>query len=565
MIAGFTLSGILFSLFTLIMIRRGGSLRSATWLMVVSLSLGIGLSSEFSSRFESLAIWFMATPVLMAIPFVESRDLRRMSLLPIGVILAFIGLEGVIPPSGTDEMTSSHYFYSQVQILFIYVYMSYHATRLGEREIEALAGHRQRSSAEAERAEQENQKRTKFLAKMSHELRTPMNGMLGMVQYLEARDLSPESRSLLLRLRRRSEHILEHINDALDLTQLDAGTEMKTEVTFDLSGLVSRVCDIQTQFGTLKKCALDVQIELESQVFTGDIRRLRHLLSTLLGTAFQESNNGLIKLRVSESKDSANDTRAPKALPIFFDVEYSVDTQSPMMVEESIDGASLVRSGLASTGSLDSLGVSSRVGAGDLSAKFASAFRVSELLGGRFQVAKEQRDRVIVTAQIPLRVSNEVCKRITLAPEKPRRTNTSYGLRALVVDDNAINRKIAGLLLKKLGCEFHTANDGIHGVQMARENHYDVIFMDLRMPKMDGFEAARTILKERGAGQDGCPIMALTANAYQEDVDKALASGMVAHIAKPVTLEKLESVLDEYVSSKRVLPELQRVSGESRR
>lgn len=549
------------SIFALWTLRGRNNVILSAWILVGVLLLGLAGTSLFTGGLEATSAWFLSFPVLFAVPFVTARDIRWMCWLPVPVMACvyFIGL--ALPSIEQAAIPEGYTVYAQLQMTVLYTVFCQYSTKLGEREVESLAQQREKSNQEATRAAQENEKKSRFLAKMSHELRTPMNGLLGMVQYLETRSLSPESLSYLSRLRKRSEHILEHINDALDLTQVDAGSASKGAEPFDLSRMISRICDVQTQFGSKEGCALDVQIDLPSSGFVADHRRLRHLLSTIVGTAFQESADGVVSFRVWRDQKAANDAAAP-GLPVSFEVLYvgrarAVENALRAKAPAERERGSVVTSTLAFEGTAGQ----SPLERGDLSAKFASAFRVSELLGGSFFVAREEGQQVRACARIPLLQADVPKASATSLPNMSMQDLAPSQRYVLVVDDNAINRKVACLLLQKLGCKCDTANDGIEAVQMASEHRYDAVFMDLRMPNMDGFEATRQIIAGWKSQDQGFPIMALTANAYEEDVSRALEAGMVTHISKPVNAAKLREVLETYVSGSSDPAQLQRSVG----
>lgn len=494
--------------------------KRAAWSLLHSLMVSIAGAALLSGASKSTSIWLVALPVMAGASFLSSEEIKRFARYPIPLALGIYGAGHCFPLLTDYEFAPFQRFATHILNALVLIYLSYLQHRQDESEVKAMAFQRELYVQETKRAEVESSNKSRFLAKMSHELRTPMNGFLGMVQHLRGQALEKQEGPLLDRLEQRAEQILEEINDALELTQIDAGAELRRQSCFDLENLVQRVCRLQTPSDRKMDARIETQIELQSSHFVGDARRIRQLISTILGTAIHLGSGEKIFLRVLGETGARGQ------------VDTTIEVKFREAEPESAGKAEL----------FDLLG---------------PAFRMANLLDGSFRVIREGPRKLGCLAQLTLKTAS--AEQIPAAPTqkvaKPA-ASSSHRARVLVVDDNAINRKVAGLLLERLGCEVQSAVDGIEAVEMAKTGNYDAIFMDLRMPRMDGFEATRRILAFDEGRPSSNTIIALTANAYQEDIEQSLACGMVAHLAKPVSLQKLQLVLDEHLQ----VPELQQAA-----
>lgn len=485
--------------------------RWAVWALLYGLTVSIVGAGLLSGASKSTSIWMGALPVMVGASFLSSEELKRFARYPIPVLMLIYGAGYLFPSLMDYEVNPIQRFSTHILNALAFIYLSHLQHRQDESEVDAMGSQRELYLQETKRAEVESYNKSRFLAKMSHELRTPMNGFLGMVQHLQGQAIQEKERALLDRLHQRAEQILEEINDALELTQIDAGADLKRQCYVNLKSLVHRVCRLQTPSDQYAGAHIETLIELQSPHLVGDARRIRQLLSTILGTAIQLGSGERIVLRVLGENVG----------------EDLVDLRIEMKFREAESEPG------AQADTIDMLG---------------PAFRMVNLMDGSFRVSREGRRELCCVASFSLPAAS--LEQIPAAPIKPSSKpmpRRSQQAKVLVVDDNAINRKVAGLLLERLGCEVQSAVDGVEAVEMAKAGDYDAIFMDLRMPRMDGFEAARRILALDEGSPRSNTIIALTANAYQEDIEQSLACGMVAHLAKPVSLQKLQLVLEEHV------------------
>lgn len=358
----------------------------------------------------------------------------------------------------------------------------------------------------------------RFLAVMSHEMRTPLNGIAGYAQLLGARDdLPADARDQLRTIGSSSEVLLGLISDVLDYSRNESGGLQLVDSPFRLAEVLSRSCEI------VRPMLLGRQIELvlnsdipDSATYRGDERRLTQVLMNLLGNAAKFTEQGSITL--SAASRPVGDTGADDVILTVQDTGIGIPadkldqlfnpfTQVDVSDRRSFAGAGL---GLAISQSLiqrmgGTIGVRSHEGEG-------STFWFSLVL-------QRTPDTTTITSEDsaagPVRAA-----------------------RVLVVDDHAVNRQVASLMLEAAGFEVATADNGALAVEAMQAGAFDLVFMDLHMPVMDGLTASRAI-RALGGQVGATPIIAMTAAAMPEDVDRCLAAGMNGHIAKPIRQEEL--------------------------
>lgn len=389
----------------------------------------------------------------------------------------------------------------------------------------------QRATQRAERADAE---KSDFLAKVSHELRTPMNGIMGMTQFLLSRPgLPPEARAQAETIHRCSTSLLGIFRDILDLSSIESG---QTRIKGEALDIVAVVHDLANLFSA--KCnATSHQIKvlvppLSHFWILGDATRLHQVLGNLMGNAIKFSDGGVIEVRleIDEAVDPGEESCT---------LRIGVRDQGIGMPQAQAE-------------SLCSGAVRPAVPSGGDSGHGVSMTReLIERMGGKLEVSSRLGEGSTFRVCLPVRKAAMQAPLVEPAANGPapsRADSDEDLLRVMVVDDLAINRKVAGLSLKRLGCRVDEAQDGVQAVELADKVAYDCIFMDLRMPNMDGFEATEAILAKSTCNR-GTPIIALSASAFEEDKRRCLEVGMVEHVAKPFRSSDLGRVLHTHVSN----------------
>jgi len=388
--------------------------------------------------------------------------------------------------------------------------------------------HRRNAAVLAEardRAEAATRARTAFLATMSHELRTPLNGVVGTIGLLEQED-DAEERALYLRTMRRSaEHLLQIIDDILDITKLEADRVGFERRPFEVAALVRTATDLVASPAQEKGLTIEVDLDTAvPAVLSGDAGRLRQVLVNLLGNAVKFTETGTVTVRVDlESECLFSDVAALRIRVEDTGIGIAEEDLGHLFVKFSqLDGAITRRFGGTGLG-------------------LAISRELVEKMGGRIDVASRLGEGSTFTVVVPLEIA--AAGAVASAPAAVEASPvTAVGLDVLLAEDNPTNTLVATRLLEKMGHRVVAVADGRAAVEALAVGRFDLVLMDMMMPVMDGLTATRLIRSGDRATAD-IPIVALTANALAEDRDAALAAGADTFVTKPVTVEKLLSAL----------------------
>jgi len=377
------------------------------------------------------------------------------------------------------------------------------------------------------RAEHASQAKSDFLAMMSHELRTPMNGVLGMLQLLETTHQDDEQREYTDAALESTGHLLAVINDILDFSRIEAGRMEIDQSYFAPEPL------LQNCVGTFRYLAREKGLYLEmegAEALAGleirsDATRLRQILSNLISNAVKFTEAGGIRVRVDVRHDERH----------MLNLTIDVRDTGIGIAEHKLDRLFQAFSQLDSSSAR-------RFGGTGLGLVIAR--RLAQILGGDLTVTSDPEQGSCFS--LALRVRSRALEQPAVA--EPKKEVTQLSGRVLLVEDNDVNRLVACRMLEHLGLEVATAGDGATALAMCAEQHFDCLLMDVQMPVMDGLEATRALRRrEREAGRDPVPIIALTANAMFEERQRCLAAGMDAHLAKPFRRRRLARLLSRYL------------------
>lgn len=362
-----------------------------------------------------------------------------------------------------------------------------------------------------------------FLANMSHEIRTPMNGIIGMVDLLSFTGLDAEQKNYVQTIKKSSGTLLHILNDILDLSKIEAGKMELRKSPVRLESLMEKLHALFSHqaFANNVKFTYSIESGLPA-FFMADETRLLQILSNLASNAIKFTEGGgsihihlnkkhntggryLLKVEVTDSGIGISEDDMGKLFNIFSQVDNSST--------KSYGGTGL---GLAISKRLCELmdghiGAFSTLGLGST---FWFTFEADE--------ANKKEIEGIVLTEEDLDFTGKFSDNIP---------------RILLVDDNLVNRQVSGEILKKSGCKVDFAEDGLQAIELVKSNSYDVIFMDIQMPKMDGVAATRKI-KEMNI-PDMAPIVAMTAYSMKEDKDKFMNAGLDDYISKPIKANDL--------------------------
>jgi signal transduction histidine kinase/CheY-like chemotaxis protein len=382
-----------------------------------------------------------------------------------------------------------------------------------------------------------NDAKSSFVAVVSHELRTPINGIIGTTDLFTDTPLNDEQKLYVNTIKKSSDVLLSLINNILDISKIESGKMTTEQISFDPAILLS---DINDCFGFLaqqRKLTLSIETNLKKDtLFRGDMHKIKQILFNLISNALKFTSHGEVRVKAHLIEETAS------VCKINFCVQDQGIGIAPENLAKLFNDFVQTDSSMARKFGGTGLGLS-------LSKKFA------RLMGGDLYVKSEvgQGSEFWLELSLEKVHSDALSTKVVEAPRvlmRPGLNETDIKIKVLIAEDNDVNQMILQKYLKKWGYSFSVAHNGKEALQLvSQDQQIGLILMDCQMPEMDGLEATRQIRQSNEQRIKFIPIIALTANALDEDKSNCLAAGMNSFISKPIDSTLLKREIDLFNES----------------
>lgn len=395
---------------------------------------------------------------------------------------------------------------------------------------ERLQESQQQLEQALQKAESASEAKTNFLSNMSHDIRTPMNALLGYTMMLKPKIKDEQLLGYVEKMERSGKLLLSIINHVLDMARIESGrmevNEVYTRVGIDIEEVIS-VFSLEAK---KKNIRLLTSVQVEHGHIMADLTKIREIFSNLLSNAIKYTpEGGTVQLNVRE---------LPCSRPGYACIQAEIADNGIGMSKEYLPTLfdAFTRERNTTVGKISGTGLGMPI-----------VKNLVEMQGGTIEVESElgKGSRFIVTLEHPI-ADEAHYKPQEQEAKSAQGAELLKGKRILLAEDNDLNAEIALFILQNMGLEVERVEDGAQCVSRLKQQPagtYDLIFMDVQMPKMDGYTATQAIRALDDKEKAAIPIVAMTANAFAEDRERALAAGMNGHIAKPIDVKKLEQVL----------------------
>ena len=411
-------------------------------------------------------------------------------------------------------------------LICLYTYYVYQKSKAEEQKQKQLL------MTAAEEADAANKAKSAFLLSISHDIRTPMNAIIGFTNIALHQNTVSDIHDSLEKVQKSSNHLLSLLNDVLDFTRIESGKVTISPEPMDITQLTDNVQAIMNGLLYNRDLKFEVHREISKNPYVlADVVRIREVLVNLLGNAVKfTKDGGKITLDIS-SYPGADE----KHIITRYVVRDNGIGMSEEFTKEVFEEFAQEDSGVRTQYHGVGLGM-------------AIVKKYVDMMGGTISVQSKKHEGTTFTVDIPLEITDKECnKSDTGFSEKVNLT----GVNVLLAEDNELNAEIAAVQLEEFGMNVERAVDGKNAVEIFRnhpEGTFDVILMDIMMPEMNGYEAAKAIraMNDRPDGKN-IPIIAMTANSFAEDVQASLDAGMNAHLSKPIVIEEVIKTILRYV------------------
>ena len=382
----------------------------------------------------------------------------------------------------------------------------------------------------AEQAQAASKAKSTFLSNMSHDIRTPMNAIIGFTNIALHQDSVPEMHNCLKKIEESSDHLLSLLNDVLDISRIESGKVEFSPVPANITAVTDSVIEIVKGMLLNRELNFEVHREpLQNPYVMTEPVRIREILVNILNNAVKFTKDGGTIRFDAGSRPGAD----AQHIVICYRIKDTGIGMSEEFQKKLFDEFAQEENGVRTQYKGTGLGM-------PISKKYV------ELMGGTITVDSRKGVGTTFTVEIPMELTNA---------EKVEKTkplvqyNDLKGIKVLLAEDNDLNAELATILLEDLGMTVTRAADGQEVVDLFAEHPagtYDIILMDIMMPKMDGHQAAKAIRAMYADRSDAeeIPIIALSANAFSEDVQASLDAGMNGHVSKPLNMEEVTKVIE---------------------
>ena len=372
---------------------------------------------------------------------------------------------------------------------------------------------------------------------MSHDIRTPMNAIIGFTDIaLQSKDDPERLTDCLDKVQRSSAHLLKLVDDILDMARIENG---KIELEETDANLITVIKDLSAIIqGTAEKKNIQFSLSLEDITDSHirlDVVRFNRIMINILSNAVKYTNSGgHVLFTVKQVSSRKNNLCSYEFIVSDNGIGMTKDFVRHIYDSFSRERSSTI-SGVEGTG----LGMSITKG-------------LIDKMGGKISIKTQQRKGTTVTVRLPIKLRDASADTESLEKEVSKKEiRTSFeGFRVLLAEDNLLNREIAKTILEQKQLEVDVAEDGVVALDKIRNSepdYYNLVFMDIQMPFMNGYTATRMIRQLKDDPRSNIPIIAMTANAFEEDKKLALEAGMNGHLAKPIKPDELLKILNDFL------------------
>lgn len=453
-------------------------------------------------------------------------------------LLVSVVPEKVITKQAESILVKTILFLGVIVIIILIIAALFYAVKMQESKI-----HTAQLQSALREIDAANKVKGQFLMNMSHDVRTPLNTILGMTAIAQKESNNKEKiNECLEKIDISGKHLLSLVNDVLDMSQIDSGKMILTEEDIVLTQLFKKVADMMKIEAKEAKLTLDLSIQLRDEHIIGDSLRIQQVLINIINNAIKYTpEGGHVLLELIQLEDDIKEG--------YGTYRFCCTDTGIGMGQDFLDRVFLfferdrntTHSGIAGTG----VGLAITKG-------------ILDLMGGTISVESELNKGSTFTVDFHFKIKKqelqkeeEKAQNITAMGDSQKEINNYTSKRILLVEDVELNMEIAEELIGTTGVQIDKAYNGKEAVELFAKNpcgYYHLIFMDIQMPVMDGYEATKQIRNLDKKDAKTIPIIALSANALADDVENALNAGMNEHIAKPIDMEAVWKILKKYLN-----------------